>query len=312
MAEVVILTPDGQNWSKWRKFTQTWAEKQRVAKYLVGTPPNPFSEVRDGLLRRTIECTTPKSISKHFRHYATAREYVDYLTEQFDKPPRQQTGETPHGSVNKGTAAAKGPGKTTTDPSKTDGVSLVTTASGPLPPRDDRGDHAKVYHQTVVLTTPPIELTIPTTTQQADDTAADIANPYATCAEPTRPAGTSRTPPDEVELPEPLWEVADDEAESWEGVDEECHAHTKRVDTDDKECRAHAKHIDEQPRRVKTSEDEATTIIPRAPESTSSRGREADIRASTSDLPRPMRTRREYLDVMRTLGTCGRSWGKRQ
>ena len=66
--------------------------------------------------------------------------------------------------------------------------------------------------------------------------------------------------------------MADDEAESREGIDEERHAHTKHVDTDDKECRAHAKRVDEQPRRVKTSEAEATTTIPRAPESMSLEG----------------------------------------
>ena len=66
----------------------------------------------------------------------------------------------------------------------------------------------------VSLTTPvsTVESTIPTTTEQTHEDAADIANPHATRAEPTGQAGRSQNPPDK--LPEPLREVASDEVES--------------------------------------------------------------------------------------------------
>ena len=42
-----------------------------------------------------------------------------------------EMGETPHGKVNEEVAAAMGPGMKTTEHHRTDGVSLVTPASGP-------------------------------------------------------------------------------------------------------------------------------------------------------------------------------------
>jgi hypothetical protein len=104
-------------------------------------------------------------------------------------------GETPRGRVDEEAAAATGPGTATTDHIWTDGVSLVTPASSP---RDDQ-----TFELDLVKPPPPptVKSTISTTSQQAHDTAADIANPHATCAEPTKPAGTSRNPPVESEPP---------------------------------------------------------------------------------------------------------------
>ena len=76
----IILKPDGQNWSAWREDTQKAAECQRVANYLAGTPPEPFKPIFDSIARRVVECTIPRSISRHFRHLNTAREYMEYLT----------------------------------------------------------------------------------------------------------------------------------------------------------------------------------------------------------------------------------------
>jgi hypothetical protein len=145
MVEVVKLKPDGENWSEWRESTQKIAEIQRAANYLVGTPPEPFREVFDSLARRTIECTIPKSISRHFRHYTTAREYIDYLTKRFDKShqleqakTRSRVGEEgtkSRGKVGEGAGAASGPGMETTD-QVADGVSLATPASSTLPQDD--------------------------------------------------------------------------------------------------------------------------------------------------------------------------------
>ena len=232
MVDIVMLRPDGQNWSKWREYTQKCAELQGLANYLAGTPPARFSEIRDSIARRIFSCTVPKPISKSFQHYSTAQECIDYLTRQFNKPPRRQLGKTPHGRVNKGAGAAKAPGKTITEDLWINGVSVATPASG--------------------LT--PVESTIPTTSQKVHEEAADITNPYTTRAEPTRPVGTSRNPPDES--PQHL-EVAGNEVESWEGVVEECRAHDR---------------IDNKTSRVKMSLDEATTTRPDAPQSTSLEG----------------------------------------
>ena len=91
-----------------------------------------------------IECTVPKSISNHFRHYATAWECIDYLTKRFDKLHQSEQartegrvgekGETPHGRDDEA-AAATGPGTKTMDHHRTDGGSLVTPASSS---RDDQ------------------------------------------------------------------------------------------------------------------------------------------------------------------------------
>ena len=111
-----------------------------VHNYLAGSPPEPFKEVFNSLARRIVECTVPKSIANHFRHYDTARECIDYLTKRFDKPRQSEQartegrmgekGETPHGRDDEA-AAATGPGMKTTDHQKTDGGSLATPASGP-------------------------------------------------------------------------------------------------------------------------------------------------------------------------------------
>ena len=87
-----------------------------------------------------IECSVPKSISNHFRHYTTARECIDYLMKRFDKArqseqPRMEgrvgeKGKTPHGRDNEA-AAATGPGTKTMDHHRTDSGSLVTPASSP-------------------------------------------------------------------------------------------------------------------------------------------------------------------------------------
>ena len=229
--------------------------------------------IRDSIARRIVSCTVPKFISKQFRHYATARECIDYLTRRFNAP-HQQLDEMPCGRVEEEAAAAMGPGKATTD-HRTDGVSLATPASGPTPPRVESRDQmagetttdggsatsevpraataqphepqpirqegrrtqttagrsattevhraATVQPQTTQTTcvrpgSPSYGHTIahtqgvnesPATSQQANDTAADIADPHATCAEPTTPAGTSQNPP--VEPLEPLWVAAGDE-----------------------------------------------------------------------------------------------------
>jgi hypothetical protein len=105
-----------------------------------------------------------------------------------------EMGETPRGRVDEEAAAATGPGTATTDHIWTDGVSLATPASGP---RDDQ----KVGLYLVKPPPPTVESTIPTTSQQAHDTAADIVDPHATYTEPTKPAGTSQNPPVESEPP---------------------------------------------------------------------------------------------------------------
>jgi hypothetical protein len=105
-----------------------------------------------------------------------------------------EMGETPRGRVDEEAAAATGPGTATTDHIWTDGVSLATLASGPR-------DNQKVGLYLVKPPPPTVESTIPTTSQQAHDTAADIVDPHATYTEPTKPAGTSQNPPVESEPP---------------------------------------------------------------------------------------------------------------
>ena len=152
MVEAVKLKHDGENWSEWRESIQKIAERKRLANYLVGTPPEPFKDVFDSLARRMIECTVPKSISNHFRHYTTARECINYLVKRFDKAHQSEHGKTtareknmekvgekgekPHGRDNEA-ATASGPDTATTDHQKTDGRSLATLASS-LVPRDDK------------------------------------------------------------------------------------------------------------------------------------------------------------------------------
>ena len=85
------------------------------------------------------------------------------------------------------------------------------------------------------------------TSHQVHYTTIDIANPYAVCAEPTRPADRSQNPPDQLE---PLWVVASNEVESGDG-------------------QAH-EHVNDITGRVKMSKDETTTtttphIPPRTP-----------------------------------------------
>jgi hypothetical protein len=136
MVEVVKLKFDGENRSEWRESTQKIAEIQRTANYLAGTPPEPFRAVFDSLARHTIECTIPKSISRHFRHYTTVWEYINYLTKRFDKSHQSEQAKTNRrvgeegGKIDKGIAAARGPGTKTTD-LQADGVSLITLASSP-------------------------------------------------------------------------------------------------------------------------------------------------------------------------------------
>ena len=152
MVKVIKLKHDGENWSEWRESIQKIAERKRLANYLVGTPPEPFKGVFDSLTRRMIKCTVPKSISNHFRHYTTARECIDYLTKRFDKLCQSEHGKTtarkknmekvgekgekPHRRDDEA-ATASGPGTATTDHQKTDGGSLATPASSPVP-RDDK------------------------------------------------------------------------------------------------------------------------------------------------------------------------------
>jgi hypothetical protein len=172
MAEVIKLKSNGQNWLEWRESIQKIAKRQRLAQYLAGTPPNPFSNIRDSLIRRFIECTVSKSISRHFRHLGTVQECIDYLTTRFDTPCQQyedhlksgwlileevtyrtqelntrdpgqvglqdrvgKMGKTPRERVDEEAAAATGPGTVTTDHIWTDSVSLATPVSGP---RDDQ------------------------------------------------------------------------------------------------------------------------------------------------------------------------------
>ena len=146
MVKAVKLKHDGENWSEWCESIQKIAERKRLANYLAGTPPEPFKEVFDSLGRRMVKCTVPKSISNHFRHYATARECIDYLTKRFDKVCQSEHGKTtaceknaekvgekgekPRGKDDEA-AAATGPGKTTTDHQRTDSGSLATPASSP-------------------------------------------------------------------------------------------------------------------------------------------------------------------------------------
>ena len=245
----------------------------------------------------------PKIHSQQFRHYATARECFDYLTRRFDAL-RQQSGETPHGRVSKGAAAAKAPGKTTTEDLWTNGVSLATPASGPTPlestippftlgeatgvardsevpraataqphePQPSRQTGGRMTDGGSATSEVPRAATVqpqttqtcarpgspsrshavahtqgvdefPVAIQQVSNATADAANPYATCAGPTRPADRSQNPPDE--LPAPLKERAGEEVGSGETADEDCRARTKRIDG--------------RPSQVETSEDETTT-----------------------------------------------------
>ena len=136
MVEAVKLKHNGENWSEWRESIQKIAERKQLANYLAGTPPEPFKDVFDSLARRMIECTVPKSFSNHFRHYATARECIDYLTKRFNKLRRSEQvkttarekiaekvgekGEKLRGRDDEA-ATASGPGTATTDHQKTDG-----------------------------------------------------------------------------------------------------------------------------------------------------------------------------------------------
>ncbi|KAF8131973.1 hypothetical protein EV363DRAFT_1260571 [Boletus edulis] len=212
MVEVVKLKPDGRNWSEWRENTRKIADIQRVANYLAGTPPDPFKDVYDSFARRVIKCTVPSSIFKQFRHLGTAREYIDYLTERFDHARRCQTvgkkpnsqndeksSETLRGRVEEGTAAASGPGKTTTDHQRTDGVSLATPASSSL----DNSEGADAHRTSVK------PQKRETASQQVHKETADIANSNTRCAEPTRPAGVSHDPPHEL-LEERAWDEVDE------------------------------------------------------------------------------------------------------
>ena len=167
MVEVIKLKHDGENWSEWRESIQKIAERKRLANYLVGTPPERFKDVFDSLARRMIECTVPKSISNHFRHYDTARECIDYLTKRFNKARQSEQartegrvgekGEKPHGRDDEA-ATATGPGTKTTDHHRTDGGSLVTLASSS---RDDQKVELDLVKPlppppSVASTTPPI------------------------------------------------------------------------------------------------------------------------------------------------------------
>ena len=242
MVEVVKLKPDGRNWSEWREYTQKCAELQRVVNYLAGTPPARFSDIRDALARRIVKCTVPKPISKHFRHYATARECIDYLTKRFDTPHQQteaepksgwmaldevdeattygtwelgerdrvgEKGETLHGSVDEA-AAVRGPGTATTAET-TDGVSLVTPASGPqqlvklllpslllestIPPSLVRPPLPLVESNMPPKRTPPhMNESCRKGQQAADDDDGNICRTHATHAEPTTPASTHAAP----------------------------------------------------------------------------------------------------------------------
>ena len=133
----------------------------------MGTPPEPFKPIFDSIARRVVECTIPRSISRHFRHLNTTREIIDYLTKRFDHAHQQtdvekksnvkevtygncrtreratrdeeqvatewrvgEKGETPRGRDDEA-APATGPGMKTTDHHRTDSVSLATPASGP-------------------------------------------------------------------------------------------------------------------------------------------------------------------------------------
>jgi hypothetical protein len=224
MVEVVKLKPDGENWSEWRKSTQKIAEIQCAANYLVGTPPEPFREVFNSLARCTIECTIPKSISRHFQHYTTVREYINYLTKRFDKSHQSEQAKTNRrvgkegGKINEGIATARGPGTKTTD-LQADGISLVTLASSPrmhhtfvkptetpetastaTPQRipHDNGSHGEDQSVAGIKQGGGADEELG---QQVDDKTADIANPHTTCAGSTRPAGTSQNMPVESQPP---------------------------------------------------------------------------------------------------------------
>ena len=146
MVEAIKLKHNGENWSEWRESIQKIAERKRPANYLAGTPPKPFKDIFDSLAQRMIECTVPKSISNHFRHYTTAQECIDYLTKRFNKAHQSEQvkttarekvaervgekGEMLHRRDNEA-AAATGPGTKTTDHHRTDSGSLATPASSP-------------------------------------------------------------------------------------------------------------------------------------------------------------------------------------
>ena len=193
---------------------------QGTADYLSGNPTEPIQRRARRDPQACYRGYCPENHFHKFRHLDTAREYINYLvTERFDKPPRPQTGETPRGRIEEAAAAAQEPGTMTTN-HRTGGVSLATPASGP------RHHHAFVKPttpqesaSTVTLQRLPCDTKShraadverggeadneagqkpETETQQADDAAADIANPHATCAEPTAPVGTSQNPPDQSE-----------------------------------------------------------------------------------------------------------------
>ena len=166
MVEAVKLKHDGENWLEWCESIQKIAERKRLANYLAGTPPEPFKDVFDSLARQMVECTVPKSISNHFRHYNTARECINYLTKRFNKAhqseqPRTEgrvgkKGKMPHGRDHEA-AAATGPGKTTTDHQRTDSGSLATPASGPEVNQKVRLDLVKPHppSPSVASTIPP-------------------------------------------------------------------------------------------------------------------------------------------------------------
>ena len=166
MVEAVKLKHDGENWSEWRESIQKIAERKRLANYLAGTPPEPFKDVFDSLARRMIECTVPKSISNHFRHFDTARECIDYLTKRFNKARQSEQartegrvgekGETPHGRDDEA-ATATGPGTKATDHQQTDGGGLATPASSPEVDQKAELDLVKPHPPppSVESTTPP-------------------------------------------------------------------------------------------------------------------------------------------------------------
>ena len=124
-------------------------------------------------------------------------------------------GEMPHGKVDKEVAAATGLGTETTDHQWTDGVSLVTPASGPQddqkvglnlvkpppsppPPTSqtggrttDGGSTATEDHHTASVKPQPRMVS-----QKVDEKTGSTTNPNAERTEPTTPADSSSDPPD--------------------------------------------------------------------------------------------------------------------
>ena len=82
---------------------------------------------------------------------------------------------------------------------------------------------------------------LPAAIQKVSNATADTANPYATCAGPTRPADRSEIPPGM-----PLKERTGDEVKSGEMVNEECHMHER---------------VNNVTSQVETSEDKTTTTV---------------------------------------------------